>query len=358
VLEILRTRRHQAQGPPPAQLLELGFVVALGLFVLLLPPLWSDWSSIAWKLSGHAVMTHTVLHAIELLAGTRHWWLIALLGAAMVTGIVVMARGERRLLGFLVFASAAQTLPSLIGRPAYIDVPIVLVRYNLTLVPILLLFAAVGLARLSDSLRRAGLGVLGGIPAAAVCVLLLYFGPLPEIHYRANNWTNHGMFQYAYARDTLWAYPFLRPPDVSVFYRQLAERPAASVRIVEVPVHYEWQKNPYPYYQRLHRQPMLAGMVDDVRPTPRVGEIPLARTGLRFRNLVHVADHVGLLRRGITFVVFHKDLEEEVPGGSFEPLGIPRWIEHYRRVYGAPSHEDRMLVVFDVTRRGPGWPPG
>lgn len=338
------------------RLVTLGAVVTLGLVILLAVPLWSDWHTVTWKLSGRGVTKVTIVHAIELLMGTRQWWLIALLGAAMLTGLAVMQRTQARLVGYLVFLSAAQTLPSLVGQPAYIDVPITLARYNLTLLPIVLVFVAVGLTRLGQALPRIPVNSAVAIPGAVACALLLYFGPLAEIYYRPNNWTNHGMFQYAYARDTLWAYGFLKPPEVSAFYHQLARLPRESVRIVEAPSYYEWQKNAYPNYQRLHGQRMFVGMVDDVRPAPRVGELPLARQGLHFSNFIHVADHVGLLRRGITFVVFHKDFASEVPGATFERVDVKRWVEHYRRVYGAPSYEDRHLVVFDVTRRGPSWP--
>jgi hypothetical protein len=329
--------------------------VGLGLLVLVGPALAVDWASVAWKLGGHGITTVTLVHGIELLAGTRHWWLIAGLGIALLAGLAATARAQARLVSYLSFLSVAQLLCVLVGRPAYLDVPITLVRYNLTLLPVTLVLVAVGVTGLGGPRGRA-VAVRRGLVGALVSGLLLAFGPLPDIHARPSNWTNHGMFQYAYAPNTPWAYAFLRPPAMSPFYRALAGRRRDSVKLVEVPTYYEWQKTPYPNYQRVHGQRMFAGMVEDPGPVVRAGELPLTRPGARFENFVHVADHVGLLRRGVTFVVFHRDLASEVPGASFERIDVGRWVEHYRRVYGAPAYEDRHLIVFDVTRRRPEWP--
>ena len=349
-VDLCLARRPDHRATALLRLLTVAVVVGLGLSLLLAFPLWSDWRSISDKLTGRPVTSITIVSTIGLFTGTTRGWLLVICGAAVLGGIASLWRTQRRALAYVLFASAVQVTCSIVSRPAHIEVPIVFARYNLSLLPFWLLFVASGVIDLDRHVRRFSMARVAGAAGAVVCGLLLYFGPLREIYYRPNNWTNHALFQYA------WYYEFLRPPNIPAFYQELARRPRESVNIVEAPWYYEWHRNSYPYYQRVHGQRMFVGMVDDVRPAPRAGEIPLTWRRLDFDNFVHVADAAGLLRRSITFVVFHRDFGREVPELHFEPIDVTRWIQHYRRAYGGPVYEDRDLVVFDVTRRTPEWP--
>jgi hypothetical protein len=337
------TRPDSDRSSSMRRVVRLGAVVGGALAVLLVGPLWLDRSSIALKLHGGGVTSATIAGAIRLLAGTSRWWLVALVIAAMAVGVATMRRGQPRRLGYLVFVCAAQSLALLILRPTAIEMPITLARYNLPLLPVGLLFVAVGVTRVDALVHSRWPGYRGGIPGAVLCGLLLSFGPLSEIYYRPNSWTNHALFQYAWPE-----YERLKPPEIPAFYSKLAQRPPESIRIVEAPWFYEWHKNAYPYYQRLHRQRMFVGMVDDLHANPRAGELP-KRRNLAFENYVDLGDALGLQQRRVTYVVFHKNFALEIPRGRLEPMDVTRWVARYRQAYGRPVYEDRHLVVFDVS---------
>jgi hypothetical protein len=344
-------RAHTDRASALRRVVRLGAVVAGALAILLVGPLWFDWSSIAGKVHRSEITWTTVAGAIKLLTGTSRPWLLALVIAAMVVGLATMARGRPCLFGYLACVSAAQIVAVLVVRPTAVEIPITLARYTLPLLPLGLLFVALGVARVEARVQNAWRPYLPGPVGAVLCSLLFAFGPLPDLYYRPNNWTNHAVFQY------MWpGYDRLKPPRIPTFYAQLAQRPPESVRIVEAPWFYEWHKNAYPYYQRLHRQRMFVGMVDDGRPT-RAGELPQGRN-LAFENYVDVSDDPGLRRRRITYVVFHKNFALEIPDTHVDPRDVTRWVAWYRRVYGTPVYEDRDLIVFDVTRPGPRWQSG
>jgi hypothetical protein len=187
-----------------------------------------------------------------------------------------------------------------------------------------------------------------------VVVALVLSGPLPRLHARPNNWTNHGSFQYAYDAARLgWRCP----QEVPRFYRELARQPPGSLRILEAPWWHAWENVYYPCYQQVHHQYMAIGFVSPAERAaaaaglPRAAEMPLLAPGrpFRFRNFVHVSDEAELRRHGIRYVVYHRSLEAEMGVDSPDyRADVAPWIAQYRARYGAPVYEDPTLVAFDV----------
>ena len=77
----------------------------------------------------------------------------------------------------------------------------------------------------------------------------------------------------------------------------------------------------------------------------------------RLRMLVDYDDFDGIAARGIRFVVFHKNMNEELGRGDFEAVDPASVIERYRARFGEPVSEDARSCVFDV-RALPDVPPG
>jgi hypothetical protein len=346
-------RRGPRPGAPSlAELATCMASVAAGLALVLAPPLLSDWHAIGSKLAKQGPTLATATGALPLILGTAAWWLAGLGLAGVLVGVAALIRTRPTAAGYLLFVSTLALVSCLLASPALISVPVVLVRYNLLLLPVALLFLALGLTRLDTSLAAAIRPWPPGLAGALFCGLLLYFGPLRHTYYRPNAWTNHALFQYAYDADGGNAYAqFLAPRHIPWFYDDLRRLAPASVLLVEVPWYYEWHRNSYPFYQRRHRQRMAIGFVDDAFPPRRDGELPLTHPGLSFRNYLRVVDHEALRRRGVTFVVFHKNLhlENASPAGS-PPVEVGPWVERYRAALGSPAYEDALLVVFDLTR--------
>ena len=324
-----------------------GKVVATGLAVLLGPPLLLRFQSVAGKLAKARVGWATLQGATELLLGTAHVWLLIVLGVMILLGAFTTVRRQGRFFSFLCTVCLLQVSAVTLLQPNVVDAPIALTRYCLILCPVLLLLIAVGLDRLDGLLAR--LTPVYPIPMAAALAVaaLLYFGPLRDIYYYPNNWTNHGMLQHDYSTETMLdRFPH---PTLPGFYLGLSQFPPGNRLIVEAPCEYGWHF--FPYYQRVHRQRMMIGFVGgDGSAHP--GELPLREDDVRFLNAVHVLDHGEMARRSVNYVVFHKRITEEMPGAPFHrpPIDVSHWIQHYQGLYGPPFFEDFFVTVFDVTQ--------
>ena len=325
------------------EVLGLMAFVTVGLALLLLPPIYGDFGSLANKARDGMFTPTEITSAAGLLLGTEWRWVQALTLAIVTIGAVFLSRKQSALTALLALTSATAVLSILVTRPTGIGYPIVLARYLLFLLPVLLLGLAAGL-------RAVGEWLLGDQqPAASVVglawvVFIVKAGPLPQIYYQPNNFTNHGAFEYYPSLDpqrNLYTKALTRP--VSPFYIELAKQPAETLKILEAPWYYEWAFNPFPFYQRIHRQRVAIGFVRS-EPEP-LGEAAALDPRFRFQNFVHLKDLNGICTHKIDRVVIHKDLEAElghlVDRNFTEEL--PSLIAQYHLVYGQPVFEDASL---------------
>ena len=337
----------------PADVARLAAGVVLGLAILIGLPLAVDHAALAYKAGRSALGAPVVEGALELIAGTARGPLLSAIAVLGLAGGVVLARERPRLLALLAVMALAGPAAILLSRPVSVDQPIVAARYCLVVLPVMWLLVAVALAHGEEWLRVRRIPCPGGTLTALAVAALLLAGPMPRIHARPNNWTNHGWFQYAADPSRL---DWRCPKSVSPFYRQLAAQPPGSLRLLEAPWWHAWENVYYPCYQRIHGQHMAIGFVAPPERAgspglPRAAEVPLlsSRPSFPFRNFIHVSDDAALRRRGIRYVILHKDLEREM--GVRSPdyrVDISPWIAYYGSVYGRPAYEDDSLIVFDV----------
>jgi hypothetical protein len=163
------------------------------------------------------------------------------------------------------------------------------------------------------------------------------------------------VFQYDYAPN--FAHNFATKnfglKGIPEFYLKLAHEPADGRAIVEAPWFYEWHRQPFALYQRVHRWPVFVGFVARPgEPTP-LGELPWPDRRFSFRSFVHVSDLRGMRERNVRFVVFHRHPPRPPDDDRHPSLeDTQAWIEQYRGLYGAPFYEDDDLCVFDITAPG------
>ena len=227
----------------------------------------------------------------------------------------------------------------------FLNHSIVLARYNLVLLPLLLLWIAVGCLRPAQRLPHPARTYSGVLAAAGVIVLLLFLGPLPEIHFWPNNWVNQGVFQYDYDQSRLFETHL--PEEIPSFYAELAGRDSGSELVLEAPWNYNWHY--FPYYQKLHGQHTVIGFVGDGF---RFGEVPRDRSSFRFANGLHLDNPEEVLDRGVSLVVFHKNLIDEMPGPfPQQPVDMSPWIAKYSELFGSPAYEDDFVTVFDLSSK-------
>ena len=120
--------------------------------------------------------------------------------------------------------------------------------------------------------------------------------------------------------------------------------------------------NPFPYYQRTHRQRTVIGFTSGLcNGQTQLGELPFHYPGFSLRNFIYLADVSSIRRKNIDYVVFHRDLRSEVSliedTSWLRPLidkisyDVPKYIEFYRSYFGNPIYEDSSIVVFDVNAK-------
>ncbi len=298
------------------------------------------------KLLVEPIAQGTVRGAGEFLSGTIHLpVIVGVLACATLGGRRLWLR-NRHLTVYLACFAVLQVGGVLLLRPVGLGYAIVLSRYCLPVLPVLLLFVALGARQLDELAQRSIDRTRRPLASAALIGGLLVCGPLPGVYYWPNNFTNHGSLQFDYDHGDYFEQ--FRPPTVPHFYERLRRHEPGTWRLVEAPWHFYWHS--YTYYQRLHRQWVVIGFVDPRTDRVRGGELPRGHSGLRFENFVHVADHDAIAARDVDYVIFHRNViaEMAIPFPSL-PVPTQPWIDEYRTRFGPPAYEDEYLTVFALS---------
>jgi hypothetical protein len=351
---ILVRRALDGPAPQPAgSVWPLALGITGGLVALLGAPVATDFQSLRDRsdLGGHGIAPPAKV--FELLSGANQPLLAFGFGLALVLGVVAMRGKWKGVLGALLFASLCQAVAVLVVGPAEIRVPITTARYLFPALAALLCLAALGLVHLDGLLRKEWKRFPPHAATAVLGAALLAFGPLPAVHYRPNGFTNHTIFQYDYSPSFPhnFAARNLGLKGLPAFYARLAQEPADGRRIVEAPWFYEWHRDPFPLYQRVHRWPVLVGFIARPGEPLPLGELPWPDPRFRFRNFVHVGDLRAMREKRVRYVVFHKD-PPRPPEDDLHPgrAATEAWIAQYRTDFGDPVAEDDDLCVFDLDR--------
>jgi hypothetical protein len=342
---ILRAR--PANAPPLRDVVIVGSVLSLGVSSLIGVPLAFDARSMTQKAAAGSVDAGTLVGAFDLLTGTGHQALGLAITLVATIGLASMLRRDCRFALYGVFIVVAQVSAVFVARPVTFVQPIVLARYCFSTLPFLLMATASGVLALAALLRR---NWASWVVAGAVLSTMFVCGPIPRTYaYNPNNFTNHPVFQYSYDDSNRYSISApMRPLKISEFYRSLSRLKPGSTTVVEVPWHLVWGYNKIPSYQAVHRQRIVVGAIgNNTLQTSRWGETVL-NSGIDLEHEVHVGDAAGLHKRGVRYVIFHKELAAEFNGPTPPRVDLAAWIARYRQQYGVACYEDSILVVFDI----------
>jgi hypothetical protein len=330
-----------------------------------------------------------LLHLVPLFAGTASSPLAALFWLLAGAGLLAAWRTDKRFAAYTVVLVCAQFFGILVLSPAGLRSPQMLSRYLLICLPWVLLWAALGLARLaggwgagSRGIRVAepreraelerpvrpeepaaqeelkGLARPAGLAAAVLLPAALWlFGPLARPTFLHTSFAHHSDFLLFSCEPR--TVPESRVPD---FYLDLG-RGARRGALVEYPWHsYQALRELYAY-EPFHRHSVLVATPEDELDDPR----------LRLHNLV-AASPEDFAASPASFVVVHRDYGQEherveihaCPG---VPFGVNRAESGYpelrlaalqmsRRLHaewGPPDYADDAIVVWDLDRlrKGP-----
>jgi len=331
----------------------LGLAIGLGAILLLAFPLVHDFENLSQKAKPATDLSwHSVRYALDYLFSADKASVLLVMGLFALVGVFRMARCAPRPLWYLGFLALLQILFLLVARPALLSHPYILARYSIVLMAIALLLVSMGIGWVEALLRRKFHRFPPGLLAPPAALALLFYGPLMPLYAGPNNWTNHGLFQYQYEPELQrgWASGLVR--SVPVFYLELGKQKPGNMRILEAPWYYEWGNNPYPVYQKFHKQWMAIGFVASPDRRERDDEYPLHDPRFRFRNFIDVGNEAEMRQRGVRYVVFHRNLAAEIPRPIDKPrINVEPWIERYRSVHGNPVFEDPQIIVFDLEKQ-------
>jgi len=199
------------------------------------------------------------------------------------------------------------------------------------------------------------------LQAGAVIVLAVALwatGPLPAQSYVPNQFTGHLRFQFDYddARN-----PYVQniPRDpVPAFYRELAKAPPGSLTLIEAPWRLESHFNPHVWYQRVHRQNVMIGLVTPVCGTWKFGEYPETYTGIKLAHMAHLSALLRGNTYGADYLVMHVRpwrMENDI---KLDWPDVAACLPSIESALGPPVYRDDQMVVFDLKRRGLPLSPG
>lgn len=343
-LTVTLIRRSQERRHSIRRLLGIATVTAAPLIILLATPFLADFDSLANK-AGHSSIAFPVwASAFRLLTGMEWSVMVILIGLLSVLGLAQMYWRTRLFAAYLMTLSLVQIMAILMIRPVGGTAPHILARYLLVLLPVLLLFTSVGLEAIIETIGARHNKWLRTALSVILCAGFFAGGPILAVSYRPNNATGltlmiHALFGKEYQS------MLKRLPR---FYKTLATHPAASLTIVEAPFH--WPGDHIPLYQQVHRQTVLMGLTDNLCGKVRNVHAQKSGHGIHLETIVDLTDVQMLHNREVSFVVFHKQLQDEVrvPLPGYRHRDMSDCIVQYRLRFGAPIFEDRDIVVFSV----------
>ncbi len=334
-----------------AEVAQLGVLACFGMVLLVGPPFLGDSRSLEERSFGRAKDWPDPQLCFQLFSGTFRPLCDFVFALALLMGAIVLRHGARTLAPWLVTACLAQLALPLLARPAVLEEAPVLVRYVLPAHGLVLVCAALGLARIDHLARKEFPRLPRELTALILCGLGYAFGPLPWIHRAPNNWTSHQMYQANYARSfpSAFARTTMGKTTIPPIYADLAAEARAGEVLLEAPWFQASPCVPYPFYQRVHRLPYLAGFVTpEGQPSPEA-ELPPHDARFRFANFAFVGDLDDLRARHVRFVLFHRDRPISLADDTHVELRhVEGWIARYKQQVGAPRYEDATLSVFDL----------
>lgn len=331
-------------GEPLRRLLRMGLATAVPLAVALVPPVANDWFMFTAKAGVDSVTLASAGRTALMLAGSAHPAVAILLGAAAAAGFARFWRRDRVLAGYLLTVMAGGALAILAARPNWVQHPLVFARYLVPALPLLLLLAAEGALALAPALSRAP--ALGATVVAAAGIALWHWGPLPVQGAAPNQFTGHLRYQFDY--DDAHNPYVQKVPDepVPAFYRELAKSRPSSLKLIEAPWRLESHHNPHVWYQQVHRQHVMIGLVTPVCGVRDFGEYPETQAGMRLANFAHLSAVLRGQTYGADFLIVHVRPWSTPPEAAVPWPDVASCLPAIEAALGPPFYKDARIVVF------------
>jgi hypothetical protein len=336
-----------------SRMVKLALATAVPLAVVLLPPLINDWFMFTAKAGVDSVTVASGIRTSYMLAGSAHGAAVLALAACAIAGSFRLWSRDRVLAGYLFALMGGGTLAIIAARPNWVQHPLVFARYLSPIVPLLLLLAAEGVVSLVATKQAS-------LKAAAVAVLVVALwatGPLPAQSYVPNQFTGHLRFQFDYDDARNHYVQNVPHEPVPAFYRELAKAPPGSLTLIEAPWRLESHFNPHVWYQRVHRQNVMIGLVTPVCGTWTFGEYPETYAGVKLAHMAHLSALLRGTTYGADYLVMHVRpwrMENDI---KLDWPDVAVCLPAIESALGPPVYTDDQMAVFDLKRSSVARPP-
>lgn len=329
------------------RLLRLGIVTALLLGIALLPPFMVDAASLVSKAGTDTVTIESIWRTALMLFGISNPWLGILFILMLSLGGYSLWRCDRGFTGYIGLVIFVGVTVIALVRPAWIQHPLVYARYVLPILPFLLLFVAEGVMVLLDRLQ---VHLLAATVVVLLGVGLVIAGPLPAYLYNPNQFMGHAKFQFDYDPRENPYFKLLPAFPIPQFYFDLAQKPAGSVTLIEMPWRLESNFILQPWYQAVHRQYVKMGLVTPVCGEHSWGEYPETTSGTKFTQFAHLSAILRGETYGADYLVIHP-----------HPMTIPRDLEkewydlsaclpQIEQQLGPAAYRDDEIIVYSLDK--------
>jgi hypothetical protein len=330
------------------RLLVLGTVTLVLLAAALVPPAHYDWEVLKARAGLSSVGIESLYRTALMLFGVSQP--AALAAVALLAGYGAVRRGarDRDELGYLGTVIVGGAVTVVLPGSLNIDHPLVLARYLLPALPFLLLFVAEGTV---GCLERIPQQSLRAATVTLLAALLWWLGPMPQYLYYPNQFMGHLRFQYDYDQaHNPYVQQIPRDP-IPEFYRGLAQKAPGSLTLIEAPWRLESDYNPHPWYQEVHRQKVMIGLVTPVCGIRDLyGEYPATIRGMRLHEFAHLSGILGGKTYGADYLVLHL-APWKAPEDRIGWPNMTSCLPAIEARLGVPVYRDGQIVVFDLRKK-------
>jgi len=335
---------------------------------LLLSPLINSYSEIKGKIGAGTFSLNIVFDSLKLISGTSNSFLTIVFLCFVLSGIFVVFK-KNKLWGILSGTSVLSNFVFIgIFQPDFIQVPIVLTRYNIYLIPIIFIMFSAGVCGMFDIFRQTLFKIRPGInnfilsfaySTVAVIFLLLLFksGPLLSIYRYPNNFTNHSAFQESYEAFSVEKpyksgfYDVFTVDENSVhnFYKKIGSE-KDTYKIIEYPMIIADHLNPFYYYQFFHKKGVIIGYFSNSSFVGRCLNAPETKDNLHFKNMVDLSNIRDITASNAKYIILHKNVLNEAAATHNSDFNgyVDTLKEKYVKVFGPPIVEDQSIIVFGI----------
>jgi hypothetical protein len=363
--------------PTYTLLISIFLIAFIFILMLVLPPYIVSHASINTKLGIGNLSLGAFLGTFELLSGTSNAFMKFVYLCLIISGFKLLFKKNRLLFIIAGLILIFYFLATVISSPLDINIPIVMMRYNASIIPYVFLAVSLSINSFSSYLGKSfKLGSNSNFMFYIILIVfvsILYFsGPLRQAYFYPNNFTNHSAYQESYKEHTL-ENPYisdfgnffrLTKENVPNFYKALGKK-LENFSIVEYPVYIPDHFNVHYYYQKIHKKKIIAGYfwakpihdkrISYVEKLFHMGyflNVPGYEDRINFINMINLIKLSDIAESDAKYIVLHKDLIAEMR--QLESLNIRKDIEflseYYREHLGEPLFISKWLIVFKVNK--------